>query len=1361
MKRQNKKAFTLVELLVVIAILAILAAVAVVGYTSFIKKAAISNDESLVAQLNQYMEAIRNDSGANNEFYHADINEDNVWELTQKILTESGINELDPQSAKYGYSFWFDLETDKYVLVQNSVALGNTSLGGLNASAAGETIYSPKPGNFFTEGHRYFLVNTTGEIGEFLNAVYKFNGKTNDGIASAIGLIDLYTRAQNLEDAAVFTEMLRSTVFITNNGTMVVDVDDPHTMLVVSADFNMGGAISNKKIGADGNEKYMDKDYPLIQPNKNTIVRLPNNTQVYGNSLHIKADGVDVAIDLGKTSFDCLDANFTSEGVKFYMNGVAYEIKANGIENSDVFEYGKTDVVTTLTPKNGLKDFAIKIEEKLEGKKFHTMTGAVEGDALANIGYMAWNQTSLKFILSNAVGHVDDMPVSSTAVTWELLTETDGLITINEATGEVTISDSYKLLEFDSFTVKATSVSDANANREFTINIVKLTGVEVGFASEYDPAWDLNGKVTLLYGGTDAKNEYNVAVKGASYGVHDAIVEAGHIALDLNVEVAFSCGHISCLGSDECCLHNQSAEHKAEECYVCTHSSHSVVCHVHNDSCCTHKHTTTLGITKCNMCTHDCSDNPCGLGGKLCGHYRNSCDDSCCGHNPDHDINCCNQTYTDANCTHKLGTSHGDESCYACVHVHDTNEAGNTCYGENNKQYCQHINPVCDKNTITTKDECKDGGKITVKVDHLEWGTTNAVIIDTSKLPVIANPAFKDANNIYVGNNNPITFADLFAMRDSSAKPGSNYVLVIFEDASVAEQYMMDAALRDRVSMGSGEFKVNLNEISLAGTGINTEIQFVGVSGEATPIYMAVYEKTGEGENAQYLRMSEDIRVNVVDGYNIRNYGDIEELCVETLDKDGVVTKRELKENIILLNDIKEVTSGTFFNIIGKTLYGNLCEMNVSNARNTNSIITITNATLRDVEIIGKVFSTFSLQTGDAWGAPVVRATGTSFITNSYIAHGRSPLRVEGTIAVNNVVLYGGRYCNVDLVSGTLMIAGKLTTVQQEVIADDGNVVIGIGISAWFTDGIEKKVQFAEGADLIQYNFLNENMAGNLPPVEVDLAGKTTVPLMQLKDPFMNIFNKKDAEGNFEYGDFIFNLNGNRYINSGLASIDKHNVSIKPSGGFDADYKAGEEITIQFTATSSDDNANITIYYDSSLFSEVHSEGKYINIPYDTNATDGKIEIKANETDDGQVNKFKLEKGKTYTCTLKFKKDSTRSGYGFGFDYPKDALSQMVVVDTNGNNLQLENYGNITYTYSLEGALGLLDTAIKGLNIFGIDGLNAYYEQLHGSGFHYDRVEIAVNTMPNYYAANDDMLKEYLELGTTYWPEFYELSYEK
>ena len=50
--KNSKKGFTLVELLVVIAIVAILSTVAIIGYTSFMKKADLSNDQAFIAQAN-------------------------------------------------------------------------------------------------------------------------------------------------------------------------------------------------------------------------------------------------------------------------------------------------------------------------------------------------------------------------------------------------------------------------------------------------------------------------------------------------------------------------------------------------------------------------------------------------------------------------------------------------------------------------------------------------------------------------------------------------------------------------------------------------------------------------------------------------------------------------------------------------------------------------------------------------------------------------------------------------------------------------------------------------------------------------------------------------------------------------------------------------------------------------------------------------------------------------------------------------------------------------------------------------------------------------------------------------------------
>ncbi len=92
MKKKIKKAFTLVELLVVIAILAILATVSIVGYNSFTKKAKVSNDTTLVTQLNTLLKA---DSMVNGD---AKTPTDAL-----KITSEAGydVEKLTPTASDY------------------------------------------------------------------------------------------------------------------------------------------------------------------------------------------------------------------------------------------------------------------------------------------------------------------------------------------------------------------------------------------------------------------------------------------------------------------------------------------------------------------------------------------------------------------------------------------------------------------------------------------------------------------------------------------------------------------------------------------------------------------------------------------------------------------------------------------------------------------------------------------------------------------------------------------------------------------------------------------------------------------------------------------------------------------------------------------------------------------------------------------------------------------------------------------------------------------------------------------------------------------------------------------------------------
>ena len=108
MRKKIKKAFTLVELLVVIAILAILATVSIVGYNSFTKKAQVSNDTVLVKQMNDVLIASQQTDDKNNTMTEA---------LEDVFGAGYDVEKLTPTTTNY--NIVWDSENDQMVLLDD------------------------------------------------------------------------------------------------------------------------------------------------------------------------------------------------------------------------------------------------------------------------------------------------------------------------------------------------------------------------------------------------------------------------------------------------------------------------------------------------------------------------------------------------------------------------------------------------------------------------------------------------------------------------------------------------------------------------------------------------------------------------------------------------------------------------------------------------------------------------------------------------------------------------------------------------------------------------------------------------------------------------------------------------------------------------------------------------------------------------------------------------------------------------------------------------------------------------------------------------------------------------------------------
>jgi prepilin-type N-terminal cleavage/methylation domain-containing protein len=107
-KNSAKKGFTLVELLVVIAIVAVLATVSIIGYTSFIKKAHMSNDTALANQVNTLLSGHR--------VYEKVDDEQSI----AKVLKNGKIaSDVKIESQKYDMDIFYNESKEKFELMSN------------------------------------------------------------------------------------------------------------------------------------------------------------------------------------------------------------------------------------------------------------------------------------------------------------------------------------------------------------------------------------------------------------------------------------------------------------------------------------------------------------------------------------------------------------------------------------------------------------------------------------------------------------------------------------------------------------------------------------------------------------------------------------------------------------------------------------------------------------------------------------------------------------------------------------------------------------------------------------------------------------------------------------------------------------------------------------------------------------------------------------------------------------------------------------------------------------------------------------------------------------------------------------------
>ena len=182
MKKTNRKAFTLVELVIVIAVIAILAAVMIPTFGSIIQSANEAADKSTAANL----------TIAISQKVHGIKTEQDLYDVIAETFSEEFANSIAPKTASSGNHFWYNANTKSVVLANYDDLddyVGNTAYvdSGVTTVNDLEGVSPFAPNSYRTMSatkgsvtNYFFLIDKGGDIGTILNTFDDEDTTNND-----------------------------------------------------------------------------------------------------------------------------------------------------------------------------------------------------------------------------------------------------------------------------------------------------------------------------------------------------------------------------------------------------------------------------------------------------------------------------------------------------------------------------------------------------------------------------------------------------------------------------------------------------------------------------------------------------------------------------------------------------------------------------------------------------------------------------------------------------------------------------------------------------------------------------------------------------------------------------------------------------------------------------------------------------------------------------------------------------------------------------------------------------------------------------------------------------------------------------
>ena len=452
-------------------------------------------------------------------------------------------------------------------------------------------------------------------------------------------------------------------------------------------------------------------------------------------------------------------------------------------------------------------------------------------------------------------------------------------------------------------------------------------------------------------------------------------------------------------------------------------------------------------------------------------------------------------------------------------------------------------------NKLTKVDGKTADATIKISVDGELETTFKVSIIDNSNSPIAV--AFYDKTNsdiyrYYIGDNNPVTLGALFNAKSTFAGfdlAGSKIVVYdiidgdgVYQEANVGNP---DSGVFVEFSGSNWTLGDNWKTQTLSFTreedymadpeGFDVWIKITPADGK-TPIFVRVHvvdgwnvEWTADDAGTYNALKSALANYNAVlhDSFTMVT-GQTLEINGKTLYGNGYVIsadkyvaskEAEHTETVDWCNWCNTTKAGCkdYSSIRGWGYHTPSGEVFSNNYRTTktytyehfisdDSMINIEGGVINNIYIHGPVYPELQYLNDECntaghdehvytgYHVSGIRATGTSTIINSYVSGFRQPVKAAGILlSLNNTVLRGGNYANLQVVSGNLYLK-DVTTIQdqngvQATIANSKGVypfVTGVGI---LVESSAIGTTFTIDGYLDQHNWIEKNQSASLPVI--------------------------------------------------------------------------------------------------------------------------------------------------------------------------------------------------------------------------------------------------------------------------------------